>query len=300
MSPCPLVSVRREANERSSTFESEVVTCEFADRTQRRLLLKYAALLDGDHRGYGMTSGPAYEALVYSKLLRNRIRPAFYGFQSSRNGVQWIALEFIQGAVLLRHAQDEDAFLRAAAWLGRFHAAQEQRLASSRPAGIRVYDVEFFRGWVRRTREFAGAWCQSDPWLTNLGANFDSVIEALVESAPTLVHGDFYAQNILYRGGEIFPVDWETAAIGAGEIDLVAFSEGWPEADVRRFAGEYRAARWPAEPPALFERALAAAHIFTHVRWMGDHPGWTSDQDEVQWRLAGLQQWAARFAEAAP
>ena len=129
-------------------------------------------------------------------------------------------------------------------------------------------------------------------------ADFLSVADVLLASPQTLVHGDCYAQNILFRDGEIFLLDWEAAAIGAGEIDLTAFSEDWPEADERRFQRAYQIARWPAGAPELFERRLAAAHIFTHLQAMGGDPGWVQQPEEAQWRLGELRRWAGRFASA--
>ena len=294
----PLTSIRREANDRASTFESEIVTCVFADGTRRRLFLKYKALIEDDHSGEDVTSGPAYEALVYSGLLRGANRPASYGLQSGRAGMQWLVLEFMEGAVLLRHAEDDEAFVKAAAWLGRFHATQEQRLVSARPAGVRVYDAEFFRDSAKGTSGFSADWHRCAPWLAGVCADFDSVIEALLASPPTLVHGDFYAQNILYRDGEISVVDWGAAAIGAGEMDLVTFCEDWREEEERQFQRAYRAARWPAGAPDLFERRLAAAHVYTHLRWVVGHAGMTPEGEEARWRLGELQRWAGRFSAA--
>lgn len=293
----PLISVRREANDRASTFESEIVNCEFADGTRRRLFLKYTALIE-DGEDPGETGGPAYEALVYSGLLCGANRPAFYGLQSGRGGTQWLVLEFMERAVLLRHAEDDAVFLKAAAWLGRFHAAQEQRIALARPDGVRVHDVEFFRGWAMRINALAEDWHRCAPWLAGVGAGFGGISEVLLASPRTLVHGDLYPQNLLSRDGDFFLVDWEAAAIGPGEIDLVTFSEDWPEEDERQFQREYRAARWPAGAPGLFERRLAAAYVFTHLRWVCEHPASAPDGEEAQWRLGELQRWAGRFAAA--
>jgi len=295
----PLISIQREVNDYTSSHESEIVACEFADGTVRRMFIKYMATLDESHRDHGMRGGLAYEALVYSELLRGVNRPAFHGLHQGRGGVLWLVLEFAEGAVRLQHTEDESAFFEAAAWLGKFHAVQERRLATTRPAGVRVYDAEFYRGWARRTNEFAGDWHRSAPWLAGLCANFDNVIEVLLASPPTLIHGEFYPRNILYRDGEIFSVDWESAAIGAGEIDLASLSEDWvTDEEESRFQRAYRDARWPAGVPDFFEKRLFAARVFMQLRWMGEHPGWTEQPGEARWRLGELQRCAARFAAA--
>jgi hypothetical protein len=72
-------------------------------------------------------------------------------------------------------------------------------------------------------------------------------------------------------------VDWESAAIAAGAIDLAALTEGqhWPVALVRRCERAYRIARWPDGAPSGFARALDAARVYLHFRWLGERPDWT-------------------------
>jgi len=52
------------------------------------------------------------------------------------------------------------------------------------------------------------------------------VFAPLLTSPPTLIHGEFYAKTVLVRRGKLFMVDWESAAIGPGEVDLAALTEG--------------------------------------------------------------------------
>ena len=294
----PLVSIQREANDYASSYPSEILACQFADGSARRLFLKYMATVEEGHRDHGFRGGLAYEGRVYSELLRDVMRPAFHGLHTGRDGTLWLILEFLDDAVRLQHAEDESAFLQAAAWLGKFHAVQEQRLAAARPAGIRVHDAEFCRGWARRTNEFAGDWHRRAPWLAGVCADFDKVIATLLAAPPTLVHGEFYPHNILYREDAIFAVDWESAAIGAGELDLAALSEGWPEDAETECQRTYAVARWPAGAPPSFAKRCAAARVFMQLRWLGEHPGWTQREEEAQWRLAELKRWAERFGVA--
>ena len=293
-----LVSIRREENDYSSSYASEIAACCFADGSERRIFLKYMASLDEGQRDHGIRGGLAYEALVYSEMLRDGFRPAFHGLHTGRDGALWLVLEFMEDAVRLHHAEDETAFVKAAAWLGRFHAAQEKHLAAARPAGIRVCDAEFHRGWARRTNEFAGDWHGRAPWLAGLCESFDEVIAALLASPLTLVHGEFYPHNILFHEGRIFTIDWESAALGAGEIDLAALTEDWLEEAAMDCQREYCAARWPGGAPEFFERRLAAARVYMHLRWLGEHPGWTQQEGEAQWRLAELKRSAERFGVA--
>jgi thiamine kinase-like enzyme len=93
---------------------------------------------------------------------------------------------------------------------------------------------------------------------------------------------------VLVRGGQVYPVDWESAAIAAGEIDLASLTEKWPADIVRQLERDYQQARWPAGAPASFAQTLAAARLYLHLRWLGDRPSWTSGERE-SWRFDHLR-----------
>ena len=77
------------------------------------------------------------------------------------------------------------------------------------------------------------------------------------------------------RDGVIYPVDWESAAVGPGEIDLASLTEEWPAETVRRCRARYVADRWPEGEPADFDRTLKAAQMYLHFRWLGNRAQWT-------------------------
>jgi hypothetical protein len=110
-----------------------------------------------------------------------------------------------------------------------------------------------------------------------------------LESPQTVIHGEFYAKTLLLRRGQIFILDWESAAIAAGEIDLAALTEGlhWPEPLVRRCERCYLKARWPHGPPTSFVRAFCAAKIYLHFRWLGERPEWAVRPKNL-WRYQRL------------
>jgi aminoglycoside phosphotransferase (APT) family kinase protein len=109
----------------------------------------------------------------------------------------------------------------------------------------------------------------------------------------TVVHGELCPQNVLVARGVVCPVDWESAAWGAGEVDLAALTDGWPEDVVRACASAYQQARWPDGPPPGFERRLAAARLHNEFRWLGSRPGWTS-YPRARARFQALQSAAER------
>ncbi len=96
-----------------------------------------------------------------------------------------------------------------------------------------------------------------------------------MRAAPTVIHGEYYPLNILVRRGVIYPIDWESAAVAAGEIDLASLTEGWPDGSARACEQVYGQTRWPGGAPRDFPRRLEAARLYLGWRWLGnagDHP----------------------------
>src|ERR1041385_5002409 len=62
-----------------STFPNEIVTCQLADGSKRRLFCKYAG--GQEHNAYGHRGGLAYEAEVYRRVLHplKTLKPGFIG-----------------------------------------------------------------------------------------------------------------------------------------------------------------------------------------------------------------------------
>jgi thiamine kinase-like enzyme len=166
----------------------------------------------------------------------------------------------------------------AARWIGQFHRVSEERLSRVPMPFLIRYDAEYYLGWARRTSLFAGRWHQRFPWLRTLCERFEELVVLLLTAPPVLIHGEYYPKNILFSNGIVHPVDWESAAIAAGEIDLAAVTENWPAEVARQCELEYQRVRWPEGSPADFERRLCAARLYLSFRWLGDRPDWTTHQ----------------------
>ena len=126
----------------------------------------------------------------------------------------------------------------------------------------------------------------------------DAWFAPLLATPPTVIHGEFYSKTALLSRKRLFIVDWESAAIAPGEIDLAALTEGtgWPARLVRQCEGAYTSARWPSGPPASFRRTLEAARIYLHFRWLGERPDWTV-REESLWRYSHLHAAARRLGQ---
>jgi phosphotransferase family enzyme len=275
-----------------NTYPSEIVTCQLADKSEVRLFCKYMAGLR--HISYGHRGGVPYETEVYRHLLRPSQFSAtkFYGvYEDATAGEIWLVLEYVNESLRLNKASQPEAILRAAHWIGRFHAANETKLPSPGTSVLNTYDTEYYLGWVCRTSLFAGPLHQRFPWLKALCQRSEEFVSILLSPPVTAIHGEYYPRNILFRGGLIYPIDWESAAIAAGEIDLASLTEAWGTEITRQCKLEYQRARWPEGSPTDFEERLTAAQLYFFFRWLGDRPDWTTKETYLgyfeQLRAAG-------------
>ena len=117
---------------------------------------------------------------------------------------------------------------------------------------------------------------------------------ALVDRPTTVIHGEFTPHNVLMRNGHAYPVDWESAAIAIGEIDLVCLTDKWPAHVASQCEREYQSARWPDGAPDDFSYRLDLARLYWNFRWLGDRPEWTTSE-KVGPRFEQLRRTAARL-----
>ncbi|HET9771703.1 MAG TPA: phosphotransferase [Acidimicrobiia bacterium] len=257
------------------TFDAEVVTCRTAAGDVQRVYCKHGPPIDGTrHAAYGHRGGLAREAAVYSYVLEPLGVSAArcIGFRhDDLTESDWLVLEFLDGATPLLDSRRTRSLDRAAEWLGSFHGATEGLWPDLLLSGIPFRDAEWYQGWMDRTAGWAGALHVRYPWLAPACRRSD-LYEPLLTAPHSVVHGEFSPANVLLRDGEVLPVDWESAAMAPGELDLAFFTLGWPNRLRRRMEAAYARRRWPAGPPASFEPTLRAARIHACFRVLGDSP----------------------------
>jgi aminoglycoside phosphotransferase (APT) family kinase protein len=287
-----------------STVPNEVVRCRLPDGSERQMFLKYEA---GHPPGaFGHRGNVTYEAEVYRRVLQHcpGFRPKFLGaHHAATSDGTWLVLEYLDRArrvidlQVRRYLRQPRAMTDAARWIGAFHAANEAAVTRLELGPLIRYDADYFHGWAQRTIEFAAPLLDGLPWLSQLYMRCSEWIEPLLSSPQTVIHGEFYVKNLLLRRGHVHVVDWESAAIGLGEIDLAALTEGkWPLRTVARCESAYlrgrgiRGGRHMAE----FQRRLDAARIYLHFRWLGERPDWTVSE-KADWRYRSLHAAARRL-----
>ena len=286
----PAVTVlEREPAPPYGSSATDVVLCRTANGRPLRLFCKYAA--PDAHLGHGHRGGVSREAFVYRRLLGDAEAPEsvrYYGSHRGRDGRQWLILEYLEDAQRLAWTRNAEYMYAAARWIGEFHAGQQIASSAPRTMPLSAYDENYYMGWIRRTREYSSRLPPEFSWIGQVCDLAPAILRRLLTAPYTVVHGEYYPKNIMIKEGRVYPVDWESAALAPGEIDLASLIERWPS-DVRdRCRCEYANARWPSGAPDEFADVLTAARVYLHFRWLGDRPSWTT-AGRTRWRLADLR-----------
>jgi len=272
----------RRVNDHYSTFDSEIVTCRLEGGAEVKLLCKYGSL--EVISCYGHRGGTPREIQIYENLLQGLplSRPIFYGKHLDPVvGEAWLFLEYLEGVMKINKSLDPMSLPRAAEWIGHFHALAQPRIGRAELAFLDTYNVDYYQGWSERTANFAGDLHERFPWLNTVCRRFKEVQKVLLADPPTVIHGEYVTANVLIRDTIVYPVDWESAAIAAGEIDLVMITDGWDEATVRDCIEWYHRARWPSGAPHNLAQRIEAARLYVKLRWLGDRPEWTTHEENL-------------------
>ncbi|MCW2964545.1 MAG: hypothetical protein JWO17_1797 [Actinomycetia bacterium] len=271
-----VTTVERSPSPYRTSFPLEELRVELADGTRLQLVrkdLRRSALGAIAHRVKPeFLHDPGREIEAYRLLAGRRLgTPAYYGA-----GRGWILLEKVPG-VELAQVGELEAWRRAARWLARLHATFAVTPPSSRL--LLDHDAAYYRLWPQRAAARA-------PEVSWIAARYEPVVERLVALPKTLIHGEFYASNILVAGERVAPVDWEMAAVGAGLVDLAALVTGW--------TGEERAAILAAYS-GVDDLALAACRLHLALQWLGWSADWTPPPAQAYDWLGEVRETAERL-----
>ena len=185
----------------------------------------------------------------------------------------------------------------AARWLAAFHARWsdgERARAVVQCDHFLHYDRKFFRRWLHRADSFGRShYPSSHQALDRVLRTYADNLHRLVGMAHTVLHGEFYASNILIEesDGRVCPVDWELAALGPPLIDLAALIAGrWTHAQKQDLARTYFAALPPASYKwESFLRDLDLCSLHLAVQWLGWSLDWTPPAEHAHdWLSDGV------------
>jgi hypothetical protein len=283
-SPASVVGLRRRAWKYATSAPLELVTAVTDNGSEHELVLK--------HLGPGHTServrrvkpsfvvDPRREIDVYRRLLAPlQIGPSLVGSSMApETGTYWLLLEYIQGPRLFEVGALA-AWAATAHWLGAFHCRPEAIDARRHIAGLIDCQRDWYRIWMERALRFFGA--DGPPRsrhdgkaLRWLAERHDRVIDHLLSLPSTLIHGEFYPANVIVTGTpdryQPCPIDWETASVGPGVLDLAALMAGdWREQDRRHVTAAYLAGSGTRDTLEDLAESARYAHIQLAVLWLG-------------------------------
>ncbi|MGE5408479.1 MAG: hypothetical protein ACM3NV_07685 [Syntrophothermus sp.] len=284
--------VRRRRSEYWTSFPLERLTVRDRSGQETRLAFKRveweAMHADARLAKPRFLHDPRREAAVYASVLPAAPAgpPRYLGSTDAGRDGTWLFVEWIDGRSLVEHEYG-GPWLDAARWLGALHVATSADLDRHAERGrlMRADGFGYLR-WLERARRFAAARDRRHPSLSFLGwlaGRYGAVVEELGALPLTVVHGDFYPANVLVANGagapRVAPVDWESAAVAPGLLDLAALvSGGWTERERAELAAAY--ASVPGVP--RFEpRKLDLARLHVAVQWLGwAPPPWSPPQGQ--------------------
>ncbi len=222
---------------------------------------------------------PLREVEVYRDLLAAASLGTAKCYAAAADGDRaWLLLERVDGAEL--YQLEIEAWEQAAGWLAHMHKRLAGRIRAQRLLRL---DEQHYRLWFRRAEDMSED-------LESIADVYEQGVERLLALPQTVVHGEFYASNVLVDGDRVCPIDWELAGVGPSLVDLAALTSGrWSEDDRTRIALAYRGAL--SDPPPLddFFETLECCRLYLAVRWLGWSADWTPPAEHAQdWRAEAL------------
>lgn len=282
--------VRRQPSEYRTSFPLEELDVELENGEKLRLALKRLAW--GGLGDQGRLAKPRFlhdprrEPAVYASVLEPAAigAPRYYGSVVAPEADRyWLFVEWIEGRELYQ-VGERGLWEATARWLARMHTELAGEVDRHAAAGrLLDHDADYYRRWIGRAREFAQAPGQpasrgrAVKWL---GERHGAIVEALLALPKTVIHGEFYASNVLVAAAaaepRIAPVDWELAATGPGLTDLAALVSGnWAAKDRAAIAAAYAGAA------GVSLEGLDFARLQLAIQWLGWAPAaWTPPQGQ--------------------
>jgi hypothetical protein len=281
------VGVHRRPSQYRTSFPLEELEVELEDGNRVRLASKRLAWGELDEQARlakpKFLHDPRREPTVYAAVLEPAAlgAPRYWGsaIEPERERY-WLFVEWVAGRELYQ-VGELGLWEEAARWLARMHAelgADLERHAAAAP--LIDHDAAFYRRWGERAREFARAPGQPSArarqvdWLCE---RQEPVIAALLAQPRTLIHGEFYASNVLVATDtgppRVAAVDWELAAVGPGLTDLAALLSGdWSDQERRALTAAYGTSD---------DEGLAFARLQVAIQWLGwAPPQWVPPQGQ--------------------
>jgi len=297
--------IERRVSEYCSSFMLEELDVILDDGEELALLLK--DLSPGSLFGRAVEVKPDFmfeprrEIETYRRILSRYWigAPQYYGsIVEPEHARYWLLMERLS-PVMLWQMGGFETWTTVAAWMAEMHAELAKvhvDAAEERAAHLMQYDREFYWRWMQRARKFVGAGDDTaERHASNavewLASRYEKVVERLCALPLTVIHGEFFASNVLIDPDpdhfRVCPVDWELAAVAPGHIDVAALSAGnWTPAQKEAMSLAYFDAMPQAglmQPDrADFLVDMECCRLHQAVQWLGWSPGWKPPEEHAQ------------------
>jgi hypothetical protein len=274
-----IVSIKRTPCPYSSSYLIDELQLSLADGTELPMIFKNlspGAVLDTARIRPAGLYDPFREIETYRSVLSQCALGTANLFTAlTEPGRYWLFLERVDGP-LLWQVGDLEVWRNAARWLSRLH-----QQPASNPHLLRYDRPYYMQVWNRALA--------LRPDLLPMAPAYMRAVDQLLDLPWALIHGEFYASNILVQGERICPIDWELAACGPGLIDLAALTAGqWDPRERLDFTVAYCG----GQPSSDLLRALDCCRLHLAVRLLG----WAT---EWQPPAAHLCDWSREASEIA-
>ena len=280
-----VVRFDRRPSEYRTSFALDEIDVELGDGRALELMFK-----DAGDTGLAPEVRAAKPAFLYDprrelEAYRDVLAAAGLGtarLYASDTDRGWLFLERVRG-IELYQVGPRATWEHVARWLGRMHALLEP--AHERVTTAIRHDRAFYLQWPERAVGFSDD--ETRPLLERVAAGYDAVADRLLAIPPTVLHGEFYASNVLVddpdRPDRVAPVDWEQMGVGPGFVDLAALTSGsWSADDRLAIAGAYRRSSTLELDDEEFAEALDAARVHLAVQWLGWSAEWSPPEEHRQ------------------
>jgi len=294
-----VLSFHRHRSPYSSSFAIEELDIRFPNRERITVVFKNlgseAILEEARSVRPAFLQNSLREIQVYDKVLSllNVGTPDLYGTVVDPSlGRYWLFIEKVPG-IELYQVGDFEVWLEAARWLGRFHsleACNAGRALASVPALLQ-HSPAFYRTWLDRALISAGK------SLEPVVQHYERVLDVLDSLPVSIIHGEFYAANILIQedtGRRVCPVDWEMAAIGPGLLDVANLASGkWTREQRSRILDAYCSTLPGSARVKDLITAFDCCQLQVALQWLGWSVDWAPPPEHAHDWLAEVTQLCA-------
>lgn len=297
-----IAGIERCTSRYRTSFSLEELTVHFEDGTSLPIIFK--DLNRGSLTPEARAAKPAFlynperEIVVYGMLLPAAVPTApncYASVAEATTGRYWLFIEKVPG-VELYQVGERGAWEDVARWLAGMHARTARRTwPTSLTQHLIRYDHRLYRTWLDRalthSLSIRGAWpSRTQSTLERMASRFETVAHWFDTVPHTLIHGEFYASNVLVQrheaGPRVCPVDWEMTGIGPCLLDLAALTSGWSDEDRTAIALAYWEAAtkdgwWTPQQDVLLS-VLDASYLYLAVQWIGWARDWSPPPEHAR------------------